>query len=62
MKVSSEMCVMSGHLLVNLGFGFSDFRFSKYVVCNTFLENLVVKYRGKLIKVFWIDPGQNGGF
>ena len=31
-------------------------------VCKIILENLVVRYRGKIIKVFWRDPGQNGGF
>ena len=28
----------------------------------TIFDNIVVRYRGKIIKVFWIDPGQNGGF
>ncbi len=55
--------LFAGHLLVNLGFGI--FRFSIFEMCFfciIYLENLVVRYRGKIIKVSWVDPGQNGGF
>ena len=42
---------------------FQIFRFLIFDICsfrNMFLGNLVVRYRGKIIKAFWIDPGQNG--
>ena len=48
--------------------GFLDvhiFRFSIIEICfwcKIILENPVVRYRGKIIKVSWIDPGQNEGF
>ena len=54
----------TGHLLVNLVF--LDFQISRFSILEIFslhhyLGNLVVRYRGKIVKVFWIDPGQNGG-
>ena len=53
----------AGNLLVILGFWI--FRFSIIsisVVCKICLGNLVVRYRGHIIKVSWIDPGQYAGF
>ena len=48
--------------------GFLDFQISRiaileiFLFCKIILENLVVGYRGKIIKVFWRDPGQNRKF
>ena len=47
--------------------GSSDFQVFKFRDCR-FLENILfgtklgLKYLRKLIKVFWGDPGQDGGF
>ena len=48
--------------------GFWDFQIIRLLIfeiwysCKMLLGNLVVRYRGKIIKVSWIGPGQNGRF
>ena len=43
-------------------FWISIFLISEIFSCNIFWGNLVIRSRGKMIKVFWIDLWQNGGF
>ena len=55
----------TGLLLVNLGFGFSDFQIfdsRDSFFCNIFLKNMLVRYRGINNKGVLERPGQNGGF
>ena len=60
-----QLCVAIGQALVSEP-GLLEFQFvrvSTFVFFHEIrLENLVVRYRGKIIKVSWIGPGQNGGF
>ena len=52
-----------GHLLVHLGFpvfSFPDFEMFDLWTSN--LKQSDLEISRKMIKVFWGDPGQNGGF
>ena len=44
-------------------FEISRFSFVELFLCwELFSKNMLVRYRGKIIKVSWRDPGQNGRF
>ena len=44
------MQLETGHLLVNLGFGFPDFRLSKFSFCKTILENMLLNKKPVFVK------------